>query len=271
MAGSGRKWLIGCGVGCGAVVLLGIILSVGGGIYMMRPFTKAVDSQKALEAEFGGRETYIPPPGGLTSDRLETFIAVRRQMYPLCEEFQNIKDSFAAMDELDKQGEPSKGEIFKAVGGLTGSIFGMVGNIGRFTEVRNQALLDGGMSLGEYIWIYVLVYNSWQGQVPNRDLDGDPGQGMSLSEQKVVRKLVLNHTEALAAAGRAAEAALWEEEADRMKRTETGVPFKDTDLPEEIVRVFQPFAGDLESLYCEATSAFEMNRIRKKGLSIHSE
>ena len=272
MAGSGKKWLVGCGVGCGAAVLLGILLSVGGSLYMMQPFNKAVDAQKALEAEFGTREAYIPPAEGITPDRLEAFIAVRRALVPMCEEFRKIGDSFAAMDELDKGGdEPSKGEIFIAIGGLTGNIFGMVGNIGRFTEQRNQALLDGGMSLGEYIWIYVLVYNSWQGQVPNRDFDGDAKGDMSAKEQKVVRTLVRKHAEALASAGMVAEAALWEDEADRMKRSETGVPFKDGHLPEGLTRVFQPYSGKLESLYCAATSSFEMNRIKKKGLTISSD
>ena len=272
MAGSGKKWLVGCGVGCGAALLLGILLSVGGSLYMMQPFNKAVDAQKALEAEFGTREAYIPPAEGITPDRLEAFIAVRRALVPMCEEFRKIGDSFAAMDELDKGGdEPSKGEIFIAIGGLTGNIFGMVGNIGRFTEQRNQALLDGGMSLGEYIWIYVLVYNSWQGQVPNRDFDGDAKGDMSAKEQKVVRTLVRKHAEALASAGMVAEAALWEDEADRMKRSETGVPFKDGNLPEGLIRVFQPYSGKLESLYCAATSSFEMNRIKKKGLTISSD
>ena len=45
MADSGKKWLIGCGVGCGAVILLGILLSVGGSLYLMGPFNKAVDAQ----------------------------------------------------------------------------------------------------------------------------------------------------------------------------------------------------------------------------------
>ena len=272
MAGSGKKWLVGCGVGCGAVVLLGILLTVGGSLYMMKPFNKAVDAQKALEAEYGTRETYIPPAEGITPDRLEVFMAVRRDLLPICEEFRKIGDSFAAMDELDKDGdEPSKGEIFHAMKGLTGSIFGMVGNIGRFTELRNQALLEGGMSLGEYIWVYVLVYNSWQGEVPRRDFDGDAEGDMSSKEQKVVREMVLRHAEALASAGMAAEATLWNEEADRMKRSETGVPFKDGTLPEELIRVFEPYSRKLESLYCEATSSFEMNRIKKKGLSIHSD
>ncbi len=272
MAGSGKKWLVGCGVGCGVAVLLSILLTVGGSLYMMRPFSKAVDAQKALEVEFGTREAYIPPAEGITPDRLEVFMAVRRDLLPMCEEFRKIGDSFAAMDDLDKDGdEPSKSEIFKAIGGLTGSIFGMVGNLGRFTELRNQALLEGGMSLGEYIWIYVLVYNSWQGEVPNRDFDGDAEGDMSSKEQKVVREMVLRHVEALASAGMAAEAALWEDEAGRMKRAETGVPFKSGTLPEGLIRVFEPYSGELKSLYCEATSSFEMNRIKKKGLSIHSD
>ncbi len=272
MAGSGKKWLVGCGVGCGAAVLLSILLTVGGSLYMMQPFNKAVDARKALEAEYGTRDTYIPPVEGISADRLEIFLAVRHDLLPMCEEFRKIGESFAAMDELDKGGdEPSKGEIFKAMGGLTGSIFGMVGNLGRFTELRNEALLGHGMSLGEYIWIYVLVYNSWLGEVPNRDFDGDARGAMSSKEQKVLVAMVRRHAEALASAGMAAEATLWEEEAERMKRSETGVPFKDGTLPEGLIRVFEPYSGKLESLYCEATSSFEMNRIKKRGLSIHSD
>lgn len=272
MSGTGKKWLVGCGVGCGALILLGILLSVGGSLYMMRPFNKAVGAQKALEAEFGDRQAYVPPAEGITPDRLEIFLAVRRELMPLCEEFRKIGESFAAMNELDKGGEePSAGEALKAAGGLTGSIFGMVGNIGRFTELRNQALLEGGMGLGEYIWIYVLAYNSWLGEVPNRDLEDDAGRGMSAGEQKVVRELVLNHAKALAEAGREAEAALWTEEAGRLKRNETGVPFKDGGLPADLLQVFQSYDRELKSLYCEATSSFEMNRISKNGLSIRSD
>ena len=272
MADSGKKWLIGCGVGCGAVLLLGILLSVGGGLYMMRPFNKAIDAQKELVAEYGERETYIPPPRGITPERLEKFLAVRRAVMPMCGKFQEISDSFAAMDELDEGGEePSKGEVFKAMGNLMEDIFGMVGNMGRFTQLRNQALLDHGMSLGEYIWIYVLAYNSWLGHVPNVDVGGESKGSMSGSEQKAVRTLILNHAEALASVGMAEKSALWAQEAARMKRSETGVPFKDGDLPADLIRVFVPYERELTDLYCEAMSSFEMNRVKKKGLTIHSD
>jgi len=253
VADSGKKWLIGCGVGCGAVILLGILLSVGGSLYLMKPFNKAIDAQ---------REAYIPPPQGITPDRLEIFMDVRRAVMPLCAEFREIGESFAAMEELDKNGEePSKGEVFQAVGNLTGGIFGMVGNMGRFIELRNRALLEG----------YVLVYNSWMGNAPNVDIDGDSKGGMSGGEQKVMRTLVANHAEALANAGMTDEASLWEKEANRMKRAETGVPFEDGDLPAAMIRNFLPYERELADVYCEATSSFEMNRVRKKGLSIRSD
>ncbi len=272
MADSGKKWLIGCGVGCGAVILLGILLSVGGTLYMMRPFNKAIDVQKELVAQFGEREAYIPPPQGITPDRLEKFLTIRRAVMPMCAEFQKISDSFAAMNELDKGGEePSKGEIFKAVGNLTGGIFGMVGNMGRFTQLRNQALIDGGMGLGEYVWIYVLVYNSWLKNVSNVDIDGESKGGMSGGEQKIMRALVRNHAEALANAGMSDKAALWDQEADRMKRAETGVPFESGGLPADVIRAFLPYEKELSDLYCEAMSSFEMNRVRKKGLSIRAD
>ena len=272
MAGSGKKWLIGCGVGCGATVLLAILLSVGGSLYMMKPFNKAIDAQEELTETFGARDAFIPPVQGVTPDRLETFLEVRRALVPLCEEFRRIGESFAAMNELDKGGDdPSKGEVFKAMGGLMGSVFGMVGNIGTFNQVRNEALLAHRMSLGEYIWIYVLAYNSWLGQEPNQDFDETEGRGYSISERKVIHALVMNHVEALEAAGMTEKAAQWKEEAGRMTRAESGVPFQDTGLPADLERQFLAFEDELQEIYCEATSSFELNRVKKKGLSIRSD
>ena len=48
MAGTGKKWLIGCGAGCAASILLSILLSVGGAFFLVRPMNKAVDAQREL-------------------------------------------------------------------------------------------------------------------------------------------------------------------------------------------------------------------------------
>ena len=272
MAGTGKKWLIGCGVGCGAFVLLGIITLVGGGLVMMKPFNRAIDAQKTLVDQYGDRAAFIPPPQGITADRMERFLAVRRELMPICAEFREIGASFQAMDALDKGGEePSTGEAMKAVGGVMGKIFGLVGNMGRFQEQRNLALLEQGMSLGEYTWIYVLVYNSWLGQEPNQDFEDNGGRGFAAGERNLIRTLVLNHAEALARAGRNEDAEDWETEAGAMARAETGVPFAGGRLPGSYVRQFLPYENELEALFCEATSSFELNKVKKKGFSIRTE
>ena len=75
MAGKGKKILVGCGIGCAAAVVLTIIVTVGGGLLMMRPFNRAIDDQKTLSAQYGDREAYRPPVEVVTPERLERFLA----------------------------------------------------------------------------------------------------------------------------------------------------------------------------------------------------
>jgi hypothetical protein len=273
VAGPGKKWLLGCGLGCGIPLLVVTVVMIVGGIRMMKPFDAAVATQKELTAAHGPRAEYVPPVDGPTADRLERFLRVRQALAPMCAEFVEIGGKFRRMEELDAGGEePSKGEIFQAVGGLTSAVFGIASNLGRYTGQRNQALLDAGMGLGEYIWIYTLAYNSYLGYAPNQDFDGSKGSAYSRGEQRIIRDLMANHVEALAAAGRAEEAALWRGELDRLERTEgDGVPFGREQLPPEIAARFAPYRDRLEALYCAETSAFEFGRVRKKGLSISSD
>ncbi len=275
VAGPGKKWLLGCGLGCGIPILLSILLSVGGAVFMMKPFNRAIDAQKDLTAAHGARADYIPPEAGLAGDRLEKFINVRRALIPMCENFTEIGEKFQQMDDLDKNGEePSKGEIFGAVGNVMGAVFGIAGNIGRFTEIRNTALLTEGMGLGEYIWIYTLVYNSWLGYPPNTDFDDSgPARGTYGSDdQKLIRQLMANYVTVLQEAGRSDEAALWQTEIGRLKRTDgTGVPWAEDEMPALLVKNLVPYQGELDELFCAATSAFEFSKVRKSGMTITTD
>ncbi len=274
VAGTGKKWLLGCGLGCGIPILLSIILSVGGSIMMMKPFDRAVDAQKKLTSSFGAREDFVPTVDSLTPDRLEAFLAVRRSLVPMCEGFAEIGQKFERLEELDNQGEePSKGELFGAVGDMMGAAFGIAGNIGRFTEARNEALLAENMGLGEYIWIYTLAYNSWLQYPPNTDFSDGEGSGeYGRADQKIIRQLMANHAEALLAAGRAAEAEAWEGEADFLERREgSGVPWLENELPAGVANALEPYRDDLDGLYCAASSAFEFSQLKKKGLTISSD
>jgi hypothetical protein len=273
MAGSGRKWLVGCGVGCAVTALLAIVVTVGGGIILTRPFTRAADSQQELNERFGAREDFQPSLATFERDRLKAFMAVRRELVPICAEFEAVAAKFAAVEKLDEGGDdPSAGEAIRTVLPVIGAAFGIAGKIGRHNELRNRALLDQDMSLGEYVWYYVLVYNSWLGYAPNQEFDDSEGAGdYTRSERRVILALLEHHAEALRDAGRTAEADLWAAEAGAILDSPTGVPFGPGGLPEAYARFLEPWRGKLEPSYCAATSSFELNRIRKKGLSFHSE
>ncbi len=273
VAGTGKKWLLGCGLGCGIPLLLVILLTVGGGIVMMKPFSAAVDAQKELTAAHGDRGAYVPGADSLSPERLQAFMAVRRELVPLCTNFEEIGQKFEQMDNLGQGGEePSKGEVFSATGDVMGAVFGIAGNIGRFSVVRNEALLAEGMGLGEYIWIYTLVYNSWLGKPANTDFESDEGRDYNAKEQAVIRQLMQNHAGALSAGGQTEEALVWQREAEHLERSVgPGVPWTDHELPVAISAAFEPYRQELTELYCAATAAFEFGTVRKRGLTFTSE
>lgn len=273
MAGKGRKWLIGCGAGCGAFTLIMIFIAVGGGYLMMKPFNQAVQKQATLEEQFGSREDFVPLPDGLTADRIAAFLVVRQELMNKCGAFEDIAASFRQMDELDKGDgqDPPVGDVLKGVGNVMGSAFSVAGEIGALTNSRNNELLKNHMGLGEYTWIYVLAYYSWLGHEPGTGLEGEGHGGFSGSERQVFRQLMQNHARALEETGRTDEANRWRDEAERLHRSEGEAPFPSGDLPAEITAQLAPYRAKFEATYCAAMSEFELGRVQKKGLSFRSE
>jgi hypothetical protein len=272
LASKGKQWLIGCGVGCATLTVLLILVTVGGSLIMMRPFNKAVEAQKELTAIHGEREDYVPPPDGITADRMERFLAVRRELMNHCGQFEEIAGSFRQMEELDKGGDdPPVGEVLKGVGNIMGSVFSIAGEIGALNNSRNNELLKNGMGLGEYTWIYVLSYFSWLGNDPDIGLDSHEGGSSSSREVKMILQMMRNHARALEEVGRTAEANLWRDEAQRLTRSGELVPFAAGDLPAEITGPLYKFRDALESTFCPYMAEFELGKVQKRGFSYHNE
>ena len=270
MAGTGKKWLIGCGAGCAASVLLSILLSVGGALFMTRPMNKAVDAQKVLTAEFGTREDFTPPPR-LRPGRIKVFLAVRREVMVSCDKFQDFMADFQAMDELDNgEGEPEVGQVLGGLKGVMGSVFGLVGALGETTRIRNQALKDNGMGMGEYTWIYILGFNSYLGKAPNTGIDSREGRGYHGSMLRLISTLMENHALALEEAGNPKAAEIWRDEIARLKRVDEGVPFSEGRLPDDLAEAFAPFRKHLEKYYCPALAEIDLDRIEKRGMSFQA-
>lgn len=275
MAGTTRKWLLGCGIGCGGL----IVLAIGGplvlGLFLMPPMDRAIDAQKELAAALGAPDDYAPPAGPVAADRLEAFLAVRRAVMPHCAGFEEFARNMGRMDDLGAQSDrPAGGEIFRAIKGVTGSVLGLVGDIGKLNEARNRALLEQKMGLGEYTWIYTLAYHSWLGQpFPDR-ADGDDGEGDGERVERLratLLGLMRRHAEALAAAGDAGAAALWRDEADRMERAAAEVPFGPGGLPAGYAAAFEARGDELRATWCAPMAEYELGEVRRSGLTVHSQ
>ena len=159
MAESKSSWLKGCGIGCGAAIVLILLLSVGGAIVMMKPFRDAVEIRETLVERHGDVNEFTPwADGGIPAERLEAFLSVRRAVQENCAAVGATDDGIAAMDRLDDKERPDTMEIFGAFGEASKSVFGMGSVMGEFFRARNAALLEVDMSLGEYTYIYALAY-----------------------------------------------------------------------------------------------------------------
>jgi hypothetical protein len=185
---TGRKWLMGCGLGCGILVLVGIGACVVGALYFKHTFRgieKANQSQDALVAALGGVDAYVPPPDGVPPPgRLELFLAVREEVM---EERARVETAVAALPppELTEEGDVV-GRIrlgLEALGDL-------IDSMGTYLQARNRALVERQMGVGEYVYLYTLAYYSWLGHTPGeapeirQDPDGvrigvfDEGNGL---------------------------------------------------------------------------------------------
>lgn len=274
MAGTTRKWLVGCGLGCGGAIVLSIVGPLLFGLVMMRPMDHAVEAQNALTAAMGDRDSFTPPAGPPAADRLEAFLAVRRAVLPWCERFTKIAADLDHMDELgEKSDRPGRGELFRAITRVGGSVLGMVGDIGQLNQARNEALLSQRMGLGEYIWLYTLVYHSWLGNpAPDIDHAEEDGDAARAERQRAtLTGMMRRHADALAQAGNVEASTLWREEADRLERTGDRIPFPGGALPADWGAAFEARGDDLRLTFCEPMAQFELGQVRKKGMSIQAD
>jgi hypothetical protein len=265
-------WVKGCAVGCGAVVVLLVVLLVLG-FYFVRgtfeEFEQADATIGTVEERFGTVESFLPEPGGtVIPDRIEAFLEVREIAAPSRAGLAGNLDAFSE----------EKGRIGK----LTG-VFTLPGRLSSFMSKHHEALLQVGMGQGEYHYIYVLAYYSFLGKSP---ADGPAfsyvgANGYALEkiesiEESTVRerreetvRRGVNHLVLHALKNRLdqppadanlrstleAEIALLEAEPLRL-------PWEDG-LPESLEAAFLPYRERLEESYDPATSVLEVGIPRR--------
>lgn len=165
------KWLIGCGIGCGVVILLLVFAGVGG-YFFVKNIVSGFEETEAiandLTERYGKIKDFCPDPGGaIGPERVEAFLSVRNSMEPAKEKLENSINILSDEErESQFKEEPSPGVLTKIKTG-----FGIIPLIAEFYTKRNQALLDAEMGLGEYYFIYVVSYYCWLGKSPGDGLE----------------------------------------------------------------------------------------------------
>lgn len=158
MAGTARNWLIGCGVGCGLVLLFAIGLGTAGffGVKNVIRRAERLDAASdSLATRFGAAESWSPPAdGSLPPGRIEAFLEARRLMTA---EREQAAQTFAVLD---------------GKGGVTAKVsagVSLVPHVLSLIEARDRALLQAGIGPGEYRFLYSVGFFGLLGK--------DPGDG----------------------------------------------------------------------------------------------
>jgi hypothetical protein len=274
MASTTSKVLAGCGVGC----LLLMILVAGMGFMGYRWAQDAVEAveeagriEQELDERFGRARSFVPALApGIPSDRLETFVGIREGLAAPRQELAG------AINGLKSVGETGGGIAagFKAARAGVG----MAPATLEFSRARNQALLDNGMGLGEYTWIYWYTFNAWLGH-PADDSElhefmqeREAGSGRveihmdgGMEPERItwrlrrdIRSMLRNLEQGLLDSPEHADlAALVSSELAMLDEDPGRVPWEDG-LPAELAVGLEPFRERLEATYSKAVNPFEL-------------
>jgi hypothetical protein len=262
---------------------------------MLRGFDEAISVREDLTERYGQVRDWVPQPdGAIASDRMLVFLAVRDSLTPHRELITATFESFGvASREIEQETSGFKKFLRGMKVGKSG--LGVGNDLGEFYYVRNRVLLDSGMGLGEYTYIYVLAYYSLLGHSPEDSPEnafvefeaeegGDEGPHWqsSMSEEEVpftrIRRDLIsmldNQLAALPPEGTDQTLDAWRQELTAEIAALDEDPLRGLwpdGLPEPILASLESHRDRLESTYSPIMNILELSRNRRQGMSIKSE
>jgi hypothetical protein len=278
-----KKWLIGCGIGCGVIVVLSALLITGGVLYVRNLVEGFKDSEAMLETlteRFGSITEYCPEPDGrIPAERIEAFLAAREAIAQVRDE---IEQSISLLeDEGEEIDVESAGNVFQKLK----LVFGLIPQLADYFKARNQALLDQGMGMGEYYYIYSVVYFAWLDKSlvdgPSFPMTGEEGdfeynyEGREDEEAREMRRdisrrrlhrmllpMLRNQLEKLNLEAGPEVSQEWKEtlssELEAMESDRYRLAWEDG-LPEVIASSLMPFRNRLDSSYSRLMNTIEIS------------
>lgn len=276
MAKAGQKILLGCGIGCG-VIIVALLVFGGGAALLLKDvatgFKQAEKSEEILVDRYGAVDDYeIPAFGIVSADRMEAFLTVREATH---EARIGITAALRTLDAEEGKHTGIDGIIDKVKAGV-----GVGTEIGRLLAARNRTLVDVAMGLGEYSYIYCLAYYALLDHAPTDGPEGSEnihigrgGRVIHISDdddeirpggyeqlRRDLRWMLKRQIDAIGDDAPEAELtwrAELETELARMSEDRSYVPWQD-DMPEPMARALQPYVERLDATYEPLVNPFEL-------------
>lgn len=156
-----KKLMSGCVIGCLIVMFIGVVLVFSGYLGVKKMIRKAEETQRVMAQvteEFGRVSDFVPPPSGvIPGDRIEAFLEVR-ELSRL--EREALETTLAQLTASEESGGENTGNPMDFARSVRAGV-GVVPQMVSYTTRRNEAFLEAGMGLGEYLYLYTLIYGSW--------------------------------------------------------------------------------------------------------------
>jgi hypothetical protein len=268
-----QKWLVGCGIGCAAMIVI-VVALISGAVVFVRgkfaPLQTMSESRKKVAEAYGAAEAFVPPSDGAISlDRMEIFLSVREALIGE----QTRVDIALANFDFDRlnQRHPS----FRSVLGILNDMSNLIAPFGEYVDRRNRVLLDKRMGLGEYAYIYSIAYHSWlhhpleegppiltQGRRQDRDriLRDNPGlspEGVQRQYRRLMLRWLENQLDGIQGVEQTKWRTILKDEIDRIDSNPGRVAWEDN-IPLPIQKSLEPFRKRLTDTYHASTNYFEL-------------
>ncbi len=278
MPRKGSGWLIGCGAGCGVLLFIAMAVLISGLMFFRdtaREVNIAEGFTEELETRYGTIEDFTPHlDGHVPPERMRRFLEVRSSLL-IHQQRLTVTLGHIIPDQAKRRegGFWTAMKIIRRLGNL-------IPEIVMYIQLRNKALLDAEMGLGEYLYIYTLAYHSWLGNAPGdgpeieengrkeRLLDGDDG---TFSREKTLRRYnrymlaILRNQRDIAVSERkdASLVATIQAEITAMEKDYRRTLWQSGPSP-AIIASLEPFKTELEKTYSPGANCFEWGPDREE-------
>jgi hypothetical protein len=246
--------------GCGYVVASLFFFVAVTGFLALRPVREAKRVEQSLTDRFGDVPTWSPAPDGtVPPDRIEAFIAVRQRLQEPCMRFEDNRDRVEELGRLEEGGQISSDGLFDG--------FKAALNFGpaflHLMRSRNEALLEEGMGLGEYSYIYVLAYDDQISILLAEPSNKNLFNARTRRELTQILRNQLVALEPLHTDGEYGELSIAvEQEIAALEHGAHAFPWQEG-LPSFIEASFEPYRHRLNAQFCEAAVKFELRQKNK--------